>query len=298
MIDYIILSVEIKMIDHVYQCINKSFIVFGLNFDPEIRNGIVIKYVSECRGLRITIRGQELIIQNSLCKFYHGYNHINFTYTELLRTKTYLEEFLGMSLEDAKVKSFEYGVMINVLKPSLVFDILGMYKNRKPQEMSYKGKVYGVFYENSTHKIKIYDKTLEAKRNNFNLDFGLLRIEKKASKTHLNSSPRFVDNQIYTFGDICKRKTFQLLGDDLIQSLCRIELNDVTYYKEDLTIKDLRILGYMQNYPVRGLVKQYHKKSYEEDQKRFREILSDKNQNNFDNFIMSVIEVIDKVIIN
>ena len=299
MYDYTTLIIGIHVIKHVFLRLNKPLLAFGLLFDPVIKNGEVIKYISEFGGLRITIRGQELTIQNSLCKFYHGYNHHNFTYSELLKAKSMLEEQLGFCLDNANIRGrFEFGVVIKVEKPSLVFNMLGMYKNRRPQQMSYNGTIYGVHYENSTHRLKIYDKSLEARRNGLKLDYGLLRIEKKASCQHLNSSPRFKNNQIQTFGDLCRRSSFQLLADDLVQSLTKIELNDIANYHDSLSIKDLRLVGYMQNYPVRSLIKEHHKKSFELDQKRHKEILADRTQNNHDNFILKVVEVIEKIIIN
>lgn len=298
MYDYITLIIGIHVIKHVFLRLNKPLVAFGLSFDPVIKYGEVIKYVSEFRGLRFTIRGQELTIQNSLCKFYHGYNHVNFSFSELLKAKSVLERKLGLNLDSAIVRSFEYGVLITVSKSSLVYNSLGMYKNRKPQEMTYNGTVYGIQYENTTHRLKIYDKSLEAKRNGLKVEYGLIRIEKKVSRQHLNSSPRFKNNQIQTFGDLCRRSTLQLLADDLVDSLIKIELNDVDHYSGELSLKDLRLMGYMQNYPIRSLIKEHHKKSFELDQKRYKEILADRNQNNKDNFILKVIEVIEKIIIN
>ena len=298
MIDYIKLFLEIRAIEHVFLCKNEPLLAFGLSFDPIPKFGEIVKYESHFRGLRLTIRGTEMIIQNSLCKSFKGYNHLNFTYSELLKTKNILEEKLGLDLSNAKVGRFEYGVVIRVENPKLVYNSIGIYKNRIPQQMTYGGSIYGVRLENTTHQLKIYDKTTEARRNGLKLNYGLLRLEIKTSKSHLNISPRFKNNHIQKFSDLCRRSTFQLLAEDLVQSLNKIEVNEIGYYTDELSIKDLRLLGYMQNYPIRSLIKEHHKKSFEVDQKRFKEILANRSQNNFDNFIQKVVEVIEKIIIN
>lgn len=298
MFDHIAATKEIPSIEEVFLKLNKPIEVFGLLFDPVLKYGEVIKYTSNFKGLRLTIREDELLIQNSLCKFYNGYNHLNFTYQELLTTKSMLEEQFDMCLDNARIRHFEFGVIIKVAKPSLIYNMLGMYKNRIPQQMTYRGTIYGVRHENTTHSLKIYNKSLEAKRSGLKVDEGLLRIEKRVKCNHLNSSPRFKNNQIQTFGDLCKRSTFQLLAEDLVQSLTKIELNDLSHYTENLSVKDLRLLGYMQNYPLRSLVKKHHVKSYEVDMKRYKEILADRTKNNHDNLIQKVIEVTEKIIIN
>lgn len=272
--------------------------VFGLLFDPVLKNGIVRKYVSDFNGLRLTLSGQELIIQNSLCKFYHGYNDQNFSYMDVLRAKSILEDRLHLSLDDAKVRNFEYGVVIKVAKPELTYNSLGIYKGKTPQKMSSRGRVYGVYYENTTHSIKFYNKTYEAKRKGYNLETGLLRIEKKVKPCHLNSSPKFRINPINTFGDLCKRSTFQLLADDLVQSMAKIEINEIGWYDNDWTPRDLRLLGYMQLPQVRDLMKEHHHRAFEKDMKRYRGINIDRQRNNHANFILKVMEVLETCIIN
>jgi len=271
---------------------------FGLLFDPVIKNGAVRKYVSDLNGLRLTLCGQELTIQNSLCKFFHGYNDQNFSYMDVLRAKSILEDRLHHSLNDAKVRNFEYGVVIKVAKPELTYNSLGMYKGQTAQKMSSRGRIYGIYYENTTHSIKFYNKTYEAKRYGYNLESGLLRIEKKVKPCHLNCSPRFSRNQINTFGDLCKRSTFQLLADDLVQSLAKIEINEIGWYDKDWTPRDFRLLGYMQCPQVRYLMKEHHHRAFEKDMKRYREINNDRQLNNHANFILKVMEVLENCIIN
>lgn len=298
MIDYIKLLLEIQVIKQVFLRENVPLLAFGLSFNPISKHNEVVKYECHFQGLRLTIRGSELTIQNSLCKFFKGYNHLNFTYSELIQTKNILETILGLDLRSAKVGKFEYGTVIQVENPKLVYNSIGMYKNRIPQQMTFNGSIYGVRLENTTHQLKIYDKTREASRNGLKLNYGLLRVEKRTSPSHLNSSPRFKNNQIQTFSDLCRRSTFQLLAEDLIKSLNKIEINEIGYYTDDLSIKDLRLLGYMQNYPIRSLIKEHHKKSFEVDQIRFKEILANRSQNNFDNFTQKVVEVIEEIVIN
>ena len=68
MIDNITLTIGIHFIAHVFNRVKKPLEAFGLSFDPVFRNGEIVKYQAQYCGLRLTIRGAELTIQNSICK--------------------------------------------------------------------------------------------------------------------------------------------------------------------------------------------------------------------------------------
>lgn len=298
MIDYIKIIRQIDMFNHVRQKINHPLNKFNLVFDPVIKKGEANSYRTKVDNLLLTIREDTLIIQNSLCKFYHGYNHLNFNYTELNQAITNLENILGISLRDAKVTSFEYGVVLNVQDPELVYSNWGVYKSKSPQAMQNQSKIYGVYYKNSTHKLKCYNKTYEAKRNGFYLEKNIIRVEKSISLSHINSSPRFKKNQVKTLGDICKRKTLELLGEDLIYSLTKIELKNIPEKYSSLSTKELRIWGYMQYEPIRLAMQKLHIEAFKEDRAKYNKIQKDYRQYNQDIFIQEILYKIEKCIDN
>jgi hypothetical protein len=298
MIDNITYVKEIEFFEHVRNMLNKPFHQFNLEFHPNIKKGEVRNYIANVRNMHLMISEDKLIFRNSLCKFYHGYNHKNLSVTQLNQAVTDLENILGISLRDASVRSFEYGIVLPVGNPKECYQNWHLYKGRSPQVMSASGREYGVSYENSTHKLKCYDKTFEAKRNGFYFDRNLIRVEKRVTPSHLNSSPRFKDNKILTLGDLCSWKVQELLGEDLIISLRKIELKNLPNGYDELSTKDLRIWGYMQFEPIRKAMHKSHPEAFKVDRAKYNKILQDYRKYNQDVFIEEVAYVIKECINN
>lgn len=117
MIDNLTLVKTIESHSHVLNKVNESLPLFNLVFDPILKNGEVVGYAAKHKNLYLKIVEDRLIIKNSLCKFYHGYNHENLSFTQLNQAATGLENTLGLPLRDALVRSFEYGIILHVRDP-------------------------------------------------------------------------------------------------------------------------------------------------------------------------------------
>jgi hypothetical protein len=298
MFDNITIVKHIGWTYHVIHSINEPLEQFNLEFYPNYKKGEVVSYSTKFKNMYLTIRDNQLIIRNSLCKFFHGYNHKNLTGTQLNEAVTSLENTLGISLRDSLVRSFEYGVVLPVKDPKECYQNWHLYKGRTPQIMAAKGREYGVSYENSTHRLKCYNKTFEAKRNGFYFDRNLIRIEKRVTPSHLNSSPRFKNNTIVTLDDLCSWKVLELLGEDLIISLRKIELKNLPSGYDELSTKDLRIWGYMQFDPIRRVMSKYHPEAFKVDRAKYNKIQQEYKKYNQDVFIEEASYVIEKCINN
>lgn len=299
MYDNIVLKKDIGLIEHVEQRINLPLKLFNLSFDPIVRNGIVLRYTTKLENLFLSIREDSLYIQNSLCKFYHGYNHINFTYSQLNIAITNLENILGITLRDSKIIRFEFGVVIVDYNPIETFSKMGAYKNLQPQLMLKNSRSYGIFYKNSLQKIKIYDKTFEAKRRyGLVLNKNLVRVEKVYSRGHLKSLAKFKNNRIVTLGDLCMRENIELLGEDLIESLNKIELKNIPEKYHELSTKNLRNWGYFQYEPTRSAMRKYHPESYKVDRLNYNRLQKDYRQYRLDYFLEDVLNKVQFCINN
>jgi hypothetical protein len=299
MIDNFLITKSILPIEHVVKGINEPLFKFNMLCEPHIVNGVVRDYRGKLNNLFLVIRGDNLIISNSILKYYKGNNYENFYYQELNQAVNCLENILGIPLRDSLVKSFEYGVVIPDNNPYQTYSRFGNYKSKQPHWMIKKGQIYGRYFENSSHKIKIYDKNFEVKKRcRLNMDRSLLRVEKVYSKAHFSSLSNFRNNRIVTLDDLCMRKTLELLGQDLIESLCKIELKNVPEKYGDLTTKDLRVWGYMQYPPVRTAMQKLHKEAFKEDRAKYNKIQKEYRQYKHDVFIEEVSFRIEECLAN
>ncbi len=289
MIDNIKIKKHIELIKHVEQRLNTPLHKFNLVFDPVIRNGSVISYRTKIDNLYLSIREDTLFIQNSLTKYYHGYNHLNFTYSQLNLAVNRLENHIGVPLRDAILTSFEFGVVIVDNKIYETFSKMGAYKNIQPESMNSHGRIYGIRFQNSLQKIKIYDKTFEAKKR-YGLDVGLnlLRVEKVYSKGHIRSLAKFKDNSVLTLGDLSLRKNLELLGEDLMESLNKIELKNIPKDPSKLSAKELRIWGYRQFELTKNAMKKYHFDANKNDRSLYNKLQKEYRQYELDQFLQEV----------
>lgn len=293
MIDNIKIIKNIKFSSENIYPQNQSFQWFNLKFYPVVKYDEVRCYRAQIDNLFLTIWQDTLIIQNSLCKYHFGgSNHYNFSYYQLNKTVTNLESILGISLRDAKVGKFEYGLVQKVQSPQEIFDNLGSYKTKQPQDMLYYGKKYGIFYQNSTHDLRLYDEKFAAQKRDVYLDFEMIRVEKRANLSYINSLALFKNKKIETLGDLCKRETLKLLGEDIIISLIKINLRNLPNSLADLSTQQKRIFGYMENPIIREAMKRHHPDTFKNDSTIFNNIQKDYRESLYNRFIQ---ELIDRV---
>lgn len=289
MIDNIKIQIPVDVPEMALHRVNAPLKILGRTFDPVIRKGIVTRYVSNIENLHLSIREDILTIQNSITKYRHTYNFINLTYIQLLQAINSIENILGLSIRDAIIVNFEFGVVIEDNDPNATFSKMGAYKNIQNQLMLKAGKPYGLAFENSLQKIKIYNKSWETKRRyGITLDKSLMRIEKRYSKGHLRSLAKFKNNRIVTLGDLCSRKNLELLGEDLMESLSKIELRNVPKESSVLTSKQMRTWGYMQYEPMRNAMRKHHFDAFKNDRSAYNKLQKEYRQYQLNEFLEEV----------
>jgi len=289
MIDYFKIKILIKAIEAIISRENSPQIINGIIFYPLVRKGVVIKYTAKFENLYLSIREDELTIQNSLNKFYHGNNYTNFSYTELQQTIVLIENLLGFPIRGARIISFEFGVVIEDNNIPLTLSRFGHYKGKPPVPMHTNGVIYGTRYANNCMVIKIYDKTSEIKRREgVQLNKNYLRVEKLYMRSHINSISCLKDNPINTLDDLASWKTLEILSQDLVSSLTKIELKPIPELIEDMSPNNLRRWCYLQDPYIRNLMKLHHHKAYKTDLKVINIILKDYCANGHNQMIEEV----------
>lgn len=261
----------------------------NLDFDPIIKDGEIVGYRAKLYNLLIIIRDEIIIIRNSLCKYYHGNNYTNFTYTQIIQAVSFLSAHIGIDLMDARVTKFEFGAVIIDNSMEETFARMGTFKNKEPHIMHDHGIPYGIYFENTGQKIKIYSKKIEAKRRyGIILDRNLLRVEKVYTTSHIKSLARFKRIKIETLGDLCMRKNLQLIGEDLVESLCKIQMKIIPDNVSNLTALEIRRWGYFQDPYFRSLMKTHHFDAFKADRAAINKFLNEYRSNGQDQFIQEV----------
>lgn len=261
----------------------------NLDFDPIIKDDEIVGYRAKLDNLLIIIKDSIIIIRNSLCKYYHGNNYTNFSSTQINQAVSFLSNYLGINLRDARVTRFEFGVVIidNNIKETL--SRLGIYKNKEPHIMHDHGMPYGIYYINTSHKIKIYSKSEETKRRyGIKLTQNLLRVEKEYTMAHIKSLAKFRGIKIDTLGDLCMRSNLQLLGEDLVESLSKIQIKNIPENIDNLTVKEIRRLGYFNDPYYRNLMKTLHFDAFKADRAASNKFNNEYHGNGQDQFIQEV----------
>lgn len=262
----------------------QPFLFRGLEYTPT-RDKDRISYISSWRNLRLKIIADNLFISGSLCKAYHGYNHVNFTFTQLQELKQELEEVLEVPASQIQVTRAEYGLVCDVTNSGISFSNLGKYKLYFPEKMrDYSGKVYGGDYVNSTHRVKFYDKTYEARRNQIYLDRKIIRIEKVVSLSDLRRVKAFNSLPLRTLEDVCSQKVQETLFKDLISTISRIEFLDLDRMGS-LSARELRVYSYMNNEIIRKVVSKNFKAAYNNDKRVYQKCLQKLESKTFQKFL-------------
>lgn len=202
---------------------------------------------------------------------------------------TNLENQFGISLRDASVTKFEFGVVITDNNIEESFARMGTFKNKEPHIMHDQGIPHGIYYQNTSQKIKMYSKTIEAKRRyRIILNENLLRVEKIYTMAHLKSLVKFKGVKKYTLGDLCMRKNLELLGEDLVESLCKIQIKNIPDNISNLTAKQIRTWGYFQDPYYRNVMKINHFDAFKSDRAAINKFLNEYRNTGQDQFIQEV----------
>jgi len=291
MLDNLKIQIPLDVPKMALNRINAPLRLLGQTFDPVIRNGVVIRYKSSIGNLHLSFREDVLTIQNSIHKYILGddNNYSSMTNTQLFQGVIQLGNELGLDLLIAKIISFELGVVITDNNIPETLSKLGHYKGNRPMPMQVNGKVYGTFYENSTHKLKFYDKSFEVKkRSGKTIESNLLRIEKKYSRSQLQNLAILKNNRIHTLGDLLSWVSLELLAKDLVDSISKIELKSIPPEIRGMSPKNLKSWCYLQDPYFRNYMKKYHLKAFEKDRAAANKIINQYRSDGYDRLIEAV----------
>lgn len=289
MIDNLKIKISFDPPSLVVRRVNTTFRLFGLSFDPVVRKGVVIRYKSSIGNLHLSIREDVLTVQNSISKYILGNNYINLTHTQLCQGVNHLCNELGFNLLEAQIVSFEFGGVIHDNNISKTLINLGHNKGNRPLPMQVNGRVYGTFYENSTHKLKFYDKSFEVKkRTGIIVQSNLLRIEKSYSKSYLDSLVLLKNTKIKTLGDLLDWHSLELLSEDLVSSISKIEMRSLPQFIQRMSPRNLRAWCYLQDPYFRNYMKKHHLKAFETDRALINKIIKEYRKNGYDTLVEEV----------
>lgn len=284
MLDYTKMKVKIQPpLEVVYQQF-KPFFFRNFEFTP-LKDKGRIYYISFWKNLRLKIIGDILFISGSLCKAYHGYNHLNLSFSQLQELKQELEKVLDIPASLIQVTRTEFGLVTDVTNSEISFSNFGKYKHYSSEKMRDSGgRVYGVNYTNSTHRNKIYNKTQEARRNDIQLDRKILRIEKVVSLSDLRRVKAFNSFPMRTLEDVCSERVQKALFNDLISTISKIEFLDLEKIGK-LTMRELRVFSYMNDETIRKNVSKNFKVAYKNDKRVYQRCLQKLESKTFKKFL-------------
>lgn len=220
MIDNIKICIICFELAHLFNGKTNSIDYKGIIFNPIIIQSHVVKWIASFNNLRLTFIKDQLIIENSIHKFYHGNNYCDFTLSEFEKAIKQLSEYLGFDIFKAKVNKFEYGCNIQIENPMALIEMINNYKGKFFQTLYEKTFIYGKKLILSDFAIKFYDKKKEVKfHDKIKLDHCLLRFEKVIiSMRHLHKK----GIPIHLVRDLISPQNLLKLKEDLILTFRKI----------------------------------------------------------------------------
>ena len=244
-------------------------------FKPVFGNGndvFISKYTADIRGLRLGLRENQLVISNSLHKFFKGNNYSDFTRSELIQSIDLLSDILGIKSTLIMPAIIEYGINEKISDIDNYLNSILNYKGKQIGVMRKKSSEYGRKLEMEQVYIKAYDKTKETwfhYKQRLTIDnSNLLRAEiGLIGKKQLSFIPNL--NALKNID------TLKILQKKLLYYFEFIELNE-SYNLNNISNRDLELLHAGQN-PL--FWKDYKKVNYECSKKRkqqYKKICSDK----------------------
>ncbi len=258
---------------------SRPFSWHGFIWSPVYKKGLLTYYKAEAKNLQLRLAGNELYINNSLHKFYHGNNYVPFTYQEVLEAIHLLNKITPVNILNAKVLRVSPGIVIN----ENAQHILGEWQNYRGKthiHMIDKGKIYGAKYYLTDYQVKGYDKTFEVKKHNqIDLKKSYFRFELDNCKT------KFLNNKTNNIGiklvkDLIDCPKFKKFGTLLHNKYLEIEKKNKISL-ESLSIKEKRLIAYMTNDEIRKSIKNQHKDSYKIDRKQYLKLIRNCHDSNF-----------------
>lgn len=176
------------------------------------------KHQALVKNLLFTLKGDVLIISNSLHKFHKGNNYSDFSFLDLQVMIREIENLTGINAEYFEIRKLEFALNIETInKPYLYLPMFSDYKGKEFDKMKTKtGFWYGNKYKLSEYALKVYDKSEMIKRNEgIKLELNLLRFETEYSRV------RKIPN-IKTLADLKNKDNLQIIFNELINQVERL----------------------------------------------------------------------------
>lgn len=266
MIDWIRFRI-CEVLQDVSDQVLKPIEMYGVMGHPNTSYRGIVSYKGRYKNLQIEATASGTIIQGSLHTLIHGSNHGEFTYSDLCKAIAELSELTSGATDTAKITKIEYGVNTS----DIYYDCWLSYKNGLFQPMVAKNMVYGKKGYQSQNSFKGYNKTLERKKQNVNVEDGIYRIEKRITNmAHLRN--RKTPISIYELGDLLEPSLLEGLRDDLAASIGKISFSE-SINLDGLSLQEKRIVASTLCDDVKRSIKNNHKRTSWTDQKVYKAIL-------------------------
>lgn len=167
MIDDVVLKWQIAPQEQVWGRTREPFNYLGFLFDPFYRDGMVIKYVSKFRNLRLVIKDDVFLISGSWHKFHHRENYGDYTWKGIVETIEELKERFGEKFLNAEITKLTIGCNLRLEANRILPKIIGINGN-KPSDMlgGTNHQPYGKYFKMTYYRFKVYDKQFEVKNHN------------------------------------------------------------------------------------------------------------------------------------
>ena len=238
--------------------------------------------IASYKDFRIRVYdSHRVVIDGSLHKYWNNGEH-NFNDFNIQNLKLVLQEFLtffNIDPMDAIITQMEIG--LNIETPYPIKSILqNMFFHRKEPFKWTHTKTEGNYYqsEHDHYRIKIYDKTLQYKKD-FNIDKDLLRIEINFQGVQLR--------RLYNL------RTIQDLTNipfDEFSKTIKQEINNILFF--DFTIKhqSIRVLNYSNRNYWQNLINKKQSSNYQ----KHRNYLKEYTNLYSENVLNKIVNVIDQ----
>lgn len=255
MIDDLVLVMEVDPPDKVLRKCRVSFEYIGLVFSPIYRNGVVIRYESNLRNLKVKLNYNKLILSGSWHKFYHGNNWGDYNWREIGFTLEELLEVFGEPFLKARISKLTFSCNLAIAPKPILAKILAI-KGVNPSDMlgGTNHRSYGKYHRMTHYRYKLYDKETEVLFHNQQKIPPLLRLEKEIV---MRDSISRAKNPVLIYNplDLLKREFVKFCFQELTDLISHLEFSSSLQIGDFSTSADLEAFQFMNDLNVRAKYK-------------------------------------------
>lgn len=237
----------------------------------EYKSGQLISYRAKSKGILYQLKGEELIIQNSLHKLIMGNNYSDFRLSDLQNSLDYMKKLTSIDSDRFLLKKLEFALNIETNdQPKNYLPFFYDIKGKLFDNMKSKNRIYGKKCLINEREIKVYDKTLCTEiQDRKKLNENLFRFEKVYSNSRAIHK---ASHKIKTLKDLMYQRNLQELFNNFMSDIYTIK----HIYKEDFNnVKSLELRIYFAGLNSRywkSLKKTTNINTYKSQRKRFKQI--------------------------